>query len=127
MNFIIKFKKLFALLFWLWIALILTFTFIPNSPKMELQLKEDNLRLDYLLHFLVYFSLAILYLLWKANTYFKIKPNLIVYFLIGGLVLAIGSEFTQSLIPNRSFNPYDLISNVSGILFGVVAPKLLFK
>ena len=127
MEFILKNKKLFAWAFWIWVTIILYFTLIPNSIKMKIDVKDQSFRLDYILHFLVYFSLAILYLFWKADKYFKVKPKLIVYFLIGGLVLSGLSEYMQTFIPGRSFNLLDFYSNMAGIVVGVIAPKLVFK
>lgn len=93
---------------------------------MKAEFNDKSIRLDYLLHFMAYFSLAIFYLLWKANKYFNIKPHLLYSFLIGGFILAAGSEGIQSLIPGRTFNPYDFYANAAGIILGIIAPKILF-
>lgn len=127
MEFLLKNKKLFGLTFWIWIALIISFSIIPNGPKMQIEINENSFRLDYFLHFLVYFSLAILYLLWKADNYFNIISKHLVYFLIGGLILSGLSEYAQTFIPGRTFNPFDFYSNMSGIVLGVIVPKLIFK
>lgn len=127
MQFVLKNKKLFALAFWIWIAVILYFTLIPNSPKLKVDIKNQSFRLDYIIHFLVYFSLAILYMLWKADKYFKIKSKHLVYFLIGGLILSGISEYAQTYIPGRTFNPVDFYSNMAGIIVGMVLPALVFK
>jgi len=66
-------------------------------------------------------------LFWKADKFFKIKSSLLFYFFLGGLVLAGLSEYSQSLMPGRSFNPFDLFSNASGIIVGVFVPKLILK
>jgi hypothetical protein len=124
MEFLFKNKKIFALAFWFWIVIILYFTLIPNSIKLSLDVKDHTYRLDYILHFLVYFSLAILYLLWKADRYLKVKSIYLIYFLIGGLLL---SGLTESYIPGRTFNPFDFYSNFSGLVLGVIIPKLIFK
>ena len=127
MEFILKNKKTFAVAFWIWIVIIISFSVIPNGPKMQIDIKNNIYRLDYILHFLVYFSLAILYLLWKADKYFKVKPVLLLYFLIGGLILSGLSEYAQTFIPGRTFNPIDFYFNVSGVIAGIVAPKLVLK
>ncbi len=127
MEFVLKNKKLFALAFWIWIAVILYFTLIPNSPKLNIDIKNQSFRLDYILHFLVYFSLAILYLFWKADKYFKVKSKHLVYFLIGALILSGISEYAQTYIPGRTFNPIDFYSNIAGIVIGIIAPKLVLK
>lgn len=127
MDFLLKNKKLFAFAFWIWVGIILYFTLTPTSPKMKIDLKDQSFRLDYIIHFLVYFSLAIFYLLWKADNYFKVRSKHLVYFLIGGLILSGLSEYAQTYIPGRTFNPLDFYSNMAGIIIGVIAPKLFLK
>ena len=101
----------------MWAAAIMIISLIPNGPKMKIEIKDSIYRLDYFLHFLVYFSLAILFILWKADKYFKVKSILIFYFLIGGFILAGLSEYAQTFVPGRTFNPYDFYSNISGVLY----------
>ena len=127
MSFIQDNKKLFAIIFWIWVATIIFFSVKPHGPKMQITINESIYRLDYLLHFGVYFGLAVLYLLWKANNYFKLKPRLLIYFLIGGLILSGLSEYIQTYIPGRTFNPIDFYSNVSGIVAGIIIPKIVLK
>lgn len=126
MEIILKNKKLFAVLFWFWVALIIYFTLTPYNPKLKVEVNEQSFRLDYILHFLVYFGLAILYLLWKADNFFKLKTKYLVYFLITALIISGFSEYIQMYIPGRSFNPIDYYANAAGILAGVIAPKLFF-
>lgn len=127
MEFILKNKRLFAVLFWLWVALIAYFTLTPNNPQLKIDVKGQSFRLDYIMHFLVYFGLAILYLFWKADNFFNVKTKNLVYFLIIALILSGLSEYIQTYIPGRSFNPVDFYSNASGIIIGVIAPRLVFK
>ncbi len=127
MEYVLKNKKLFSFIFWLWVAIILYFTLTPNSPQMKVDVKEQSFRLDYILHFLVYFSLAILYLLWKAENFLNVKVKYLIYFLAGALILSGLIEYAQLYIPGRSFNPIDYLSNAAGIILGVVIPKILFK
>ncbi|MBU8892374.1 MAG: VanZ family protein [Bacteroidales bacterium] len=127
MEFVLKNKRLFAAAFWVWIAVILYFSLIPNSPKLNVVIKDQSFRLDYILHFLVYFSLAILYVLWKADNYFRIKPKYLIYFVTGALILSGISEYAQIYIPGRTFNPVDFFSNVAGITAGIIASKLVLK
>ncbi len=127
MEFILKNKKLFALTFWVWVTLIISFSIIPNGPKMQIEIKGNTYRLDYIIHFLVYFSLAILYLLWKADNYFNMNSKHLIYLLIGGLLLSGLSEYAQSFIPERTFNPFDFYSNMSGVIIGVITPRLVLS
>ncbi|MDK2978624.1 MAG: hypothetical protein PWP52_1338 [Bacteroidales bacterium] len=126
MDIIFRNKKFFGFIFWCWLILILLVSTLPGGPEMKAEFNDKSIRLDYLLHFIAYFSLAIFYLLWKANKYFNIKPRLLYSFLIGGFILAAGMEGIQSLIPGRSFNPYDFYANAAGIILGIIAPKILF-
>lgn len=127
MEFLLKNKKLFAILFWVWFVLILYFTLTPYSPKLKVEIKNQSFRLDYLFHFLVYFGLAILYLLWKADIYFHVKTKHLFYFFIAALFFSGLSEYAQTYIPGRSFNPIDFYSNTTGVLVGIFVPKLILK
>ena len=127
MEFVLRHKKLFAILFWIWVVLILYFTLTPNSPNMKIETKEDSFRLDYILHFLVYFSLAILYLLWKANRFLKVQIKSSIYFLAAALLLSGIAEYVQSYIPGRTLNPVDYYSNAAGIILGVLLPRLVLR
>lgn len=127
MKLIFKYKKLFGILFWTCILLIVFFSLVPNGPKMEMKIQKDSYQLDYFLHFSIYLSLSILYFLWKLNDDFKIKRPLVMYYLIGGLFLAISSEFIQQIIPNRTFNPMDLFYNVAGVFAGITLPLIILK
>lgn len=127
MNFILRNKKIFALIFWLWVAIIIFFTLTPSNLKLAIQIKTQTLRLDYFFHFMVYFSLAILYVLWKADNYLKIKPILLIYFLLSALILSGLGEYAQTYIPGRTFNPIDFYSNTAGIILGVIVPKFVLR
>lgn len=126
MDIIFRNKKIFGFLFWFWLILILIISIVPGGPEMKATFNNKSIRIDYFLHFVAYFTLAIFYLLWKANKYLHIKTHLLYSFLIGGFILAAGSEAIQSLIPGRTFNPYDFYANAAGIILGVIAPKMLF-
>lgn len=127
MEFILKNKKLFAFAFWIWVAIIVYFTLTPNGPNLNIEVKHQTYRLDYFSHFLVYFSLAILYLFWKADNYFNVKPKHLIYFLLAALIFSGLSEYIQEYIPGRTFNPNDFLSNAAGIIIGIVAPKVFLK
>jgi len=127
MEFLIKNKKWFAIIFWLWVVIILYFSLAPQTPQMKVEIEGKSFRLDYLLHFLVYFSLSILYLLWKADNFLNVKLKYLAYFLIVALIFSGLIEYAQLYIPGRTFNPIDYYSNASGIILGVAAPKALLR
>jgi VanZ family protein len=126
MEFILRNKRLFAILFWLWVALIFYFTLTPYNPDLKVEVNEQSFRLDYFFHFLVYLGLSVLYLFWKADSLFHIRKKYLVYFLITALLLSGLSEYAQTFIPGRTFNPVDFYANAAGILAGVAAPKIFF-
>lgn len=127
MEFVLKNKKRFAFLFWVWVAIILYFTLTPNSIRLKIEIHEENIRLDYLMHFFIYLSLAILYFFWKTDNNLNIKTKNIIYFLAAALFFSGLSEFAQAYIPGRTFNPVDFYSNATGLILGVVGPKMILK
>jgi VanZ family protein len=127
MEFLLKNKKLFAILFWFWVALIIYFTLTPNSPQLKIDVKEKSFRLDYIIHFLVYLSLAILYFFWKADNYLNIKTKHLILFLATALIFSGLSEYAQAYIPGRTFNPIDFYSNAAGVILGIIGPILVLK
>lgn len=126
MEFILKNKKLFAILFWIWVAIIIYFTVVPSNPELKIDIKEKSFRLDYMMHFIAYFGLSILYLFWKADNLLNVKLKYLIFFLVTALLLSGIGEYIQTYIPGRTFNPVDFYSNAAGIIAGIVAPRLVF-
>ena len=127
MEFLLRNKKLFTIAFWLWVLMIAYFTFTPQSPRLKFDIKEQSFRLDYLFHFAVYFGLAVLYFLWKADKNYRIKLRFLMSFIFAAILFSGLSEILQNSIPGRSFNPIDFYSNTVGIIAGIVTPKLISK
>ncbi|KAG2196557.1 hypothetical protein INT47_010396 [Mucor saturninus] len=72
---------------------------------------------DKILHFTIFFILAcFLYFIWNLS----VKRNLILATCLL-LILAIGSEFIQGLLPYRSFDIYDIAANLMGGVTGIIA------
>jgi VanZ family protein len=51
----------------------------------------------------------------------------IIFALIFGLVLAVGTEFGQSLVATRSTSMLDLLADVVGLFLGLVVYALLYR
>jgi len=126
MEFILKNKKLFAIMFWIWVAVITYFTVVPSNPEMKVEIHERSFRLDYIMHFIAYFGLSMLYLFWKADNFLNVKLKYLIFFLVTALFLSGLGEYIQTYIPGRTFNPVDFYSNAAGIIAGIVVPKLVF-
>jgi VanZ family protein len=110
-----------------WIIFIVTFSSIPSLPVLKIETKDSTIRLDYLIHFCVYGILAFLAYLNSSDNIFKL--NLRKYIIITTVVIlfAILDEFHQKLIPGRSFNLKDILSNFSGIIAALIFYLIVFR
>jgi VanZ family protein len=117
------YSKYFLLI---WIIFIVIFSSIPSLPTMKIQTHTSVIRLDYLIHFCVYGFLAFLAYLTYSDNHFKL--NLRKYIIITTVVIlfAILDEFHQKLIPGRSYNVKDILSNISGIIAALIICLIIF-
>ncbi|MCK5055844.1 MAG: VanZ family protein [Candidatus Aminicenantes bacterium] len=65
-----------------------------------------KIRLDYLIHFLEFFVLALFFILMSINNKSKLKPGNIFLYTILGVAAAFFLEVSQEIIPGRAFNIY---------------------
>ena len=79
-----------------------------------------NIRWDYLIHALLYIPMI------PLLSYYKVKMGTINIILIA-LILAISLEAIQYIIPWRTFNVNDLVSNILGVGIGFVFFKTIKK
>ncbi len=88
-----------------------------NRTKVELGFE---LRLDYFIHFCAYFGFYFLLIINRiiSKTTISLITFWKVFFLT--LSLAIGIEIIQLFLSYRTFNPFDLLANLSGIVFGAL-------
>lgn len=109
-----------------WVIIIIIVSSLPNIPTLKFHTSKSDIRLDYLIHFCEYGSLAFLAYLTFAK---RFRTTVKMFFLVTiGLVLfAVADEFHQKLIPGRSFNVGDIISNISGILAAMVFCVVTFR
>lgn len=77
------------------------------------------MRMDYLLHFLAYFTFGSLYVLWRGNRNFEIKSTELAILSAAAISFSILMEYLQLLIPGRSFNVVDMLYNMIGVICGV--------
>jgi len=99
--------------------LVIAMNFISLNPK-ESPLNDTfvlSFRLDYIVHFLVFF-------LWASLTRAAYRPHFsqnfsrAVLWVAAGLLLAVVSEGLQLFIPYRSFNINDIVANTIAVLIG---------
>jgi VanZ family protein len=102
---------------------IMLLSLVPLLNISNLSQTENlGVRTDYLIHFAVFFSLIISLKIWKSESFFS-KNKSFIPWLIASYLLAIVSETWQIVIPNRTFNPSDLASNLIACL---LATSLFF-
>jgi VanZ family protein len=121
-------NKLYRSIFWTGYLAVLITTFIPVAGelnKISIGPESFHIRLDHLLHLLVYFLICMYYLLGicKGITLFRREPLLKFILLI--VLLAIITEVVQLWIPDRAFNVFDMISNVAGLIAGMGVIKMV--
>jgi VanZ family protein len=114
-------RSLFAILFYTWLAALLVLTFYPNLPDLKIQVRHEWFRLDYIGHFGFYSGLIVIFFIWQAGWRARVPSRLIIMAVFGGSIIAVATEFSQLIIPGRSFNPIDMACNFAGILTGVIA------
>lgn len=125
---LLSFIRPFAIyLLILWIIAIIVVSSIPSIPVLKIQTGKSDIRLDYLIHFIEYGSLAILTYLSFSGKDFRISRSKYLILTICLILFAVADESHQAIIPGRTFNPKDLISNLAGIAGGLIFTTLVFR
>jgi len=110
-----------------WIIAIITVSSIPSIPVLKIHTQKADIRLDYLIHFLEYGSLAFLAYLSFAGKDFSVSALKYLILTVCLIIFALADESHQIIIPGRTFNPKDIISNIAGIICGLVLCVLVFR
>jgi glycopeptide antibiotics resistance protein len=104
-----RYRVLFGVYFFVLVVLV-----VVPLDGLEVSLADVfvlELRLDYLLHLLVFMPLMVL---WRLGF-----PRHSVWVIMGtGLLLAVGLEWIQYLLPYRSWNVNDAVANMAGVGLG---------
>jgi len=125
---LIQFFRPFAkYLFALWIVVIVVVSSVPSIPALKIHTPKADIRLDYLFHLLEYASLAGLAFLSFAGKEFRISAMKYLVITLCLMVFAVADESHQIFIPGRSFNPYDLLSNLAGVAAGLLFCVVVFR
>ena len=110
-----------------WMLIIITVSSIPKLPVMKIETEKGIIRLDYLIHFCVYGSLAFLAFMTYAGRSFRLSLKKYLIITIGLILFALADEFHQKLIPGRAFNLKDIYSNIAGNIAGLVFCVVVFR
>ena len=110
-----------------WLLIIIIVSSIPSIPTLKIHTAKAEIRLDYLMHFCEYGALAFLAFLSFTDNDFKLSYRKYFIITICLLAFALLDEFHQKLIPGRSFNPKDIMSNITGVLVGLLFCIIVFR
>lgn len=106
---------------------VLTVSSIPSIPTLKIHTDKADIRLDYIIHFIEYGILAFLVFLYFTGKDYQMSARKYILVTAGLIIFAVLDEFHQKLIPGRSFNIYDMVSNASGILGALVFSLIIFR
>jgi VanZ family protein len=121
------FQKLYRYLFWIGYFAVFIFAFIPiagSLSKVKLGPESFHIRLDQLLHFVVYFLICMYYLAGQQRGFSLFSENPLTKFILLLLLLAIVTELAQLWVPERAFNVFDMVANVGGVIIGLGVIKM---
>ncbi|MCK5465825.1 MAG: VanZ family protein [Bacteroidales bacterium] len=99
--------------------MLIIYMSVRPSPNEILKKHFFEIRMDYLLHFLAYFGLGSLYVIWRGNRHFQIRSAELAILTATAISFSILLEYIQLLIPGRAFNVVDMVYNVIGVICGV--------
>ena len=110
-----------------WILTIIIVSSIPNIPTLKIHTAKSEIRLDYMMHFCEYGVLTFIAFLSFAGKEFKISFSKVLLIAFSLIIFAVLDELHQKLIPGRSYNIKDIMSNVTGIVVVTVLVVIVFR
>ena len=115
-------KKTFPIIFIIYASLLLIVSVLPsfgelNKTKVELLFE---LRFDYFIHFCAYLGFYILLIISIISHQITFTSHNFRKIFIITLFLAAGTEIIQLFLSYRTFNPFDILSNLLGIAIGAL-------
>ena len=124
---IIRLRPIAKYLLIVWVFLIIYVSSAPSLPTLKIHTAKSVIRLDYLFHFFEYGVMASLAFLTFTGREFKMEWRKIALITVCLILFSFLDELHQKLIPGRTFNYKDLISNIIGIFGGMAFCVLLFR
>lgn len=109
-------------LFWGWLAFLFVLNVIPlgNEVNRSLSGHKFIFRLDYLVHLVSFAAYAGIFLYAKHKMLTVFRGQELLKFSAVVLSAAGLFESIQLGLPYRTFNPWDLVSNLAGAFIGIV-------
>jgi VanZ family protein len=116
-----KLAKLFwSAAFFGWTTMLLITSVVPTTGLEPEGGSKSNFRWDYPLHFIVFLILPLLFVYWRNSTRNVNRKSELGWFLLIGTIYAGFTEAIQLFIESRSFNPVDLLYNITGVIAGTI-------
>ena len=112
-------KPLWLALFLLCTVVLIGVALVPDSSRVMIDTGSD-FRWDYLEHLLAYFIFGSLFILWRSNANFMMKAVEMAILIAITCLFSLLTEYAQLLIPERTFNIYDMLYNLLGVLAGLL-------
>ncbi|HUX95912.1 MAG TPA: VanZ family protein [Bacteroidales bacterium] len=127
LRLISNFKPYSKYFFVAWLLIIMTVSSIPKLPTLKIETERGIIRLDYLIHFCEYASLAFFAFLTYAENFFRLGKKKYLIVTTGLILFALIDEFHQKYIPGRTFNMKDIYSNITGIAAALIFCIVVFR
>jgi VanZ family protein len=125
---LIEFLRPYArVIFIVWILTIMIVSSIPSVPTLKIHTAKTEIRLDYLMHFCEYGILAFMAFLTFTENELKINYRKLILITLCLIAFAVLDELHQKLIPGRSYNIKDILSNITGISGALIFYVLVFR
>ncbi len=110
LSYVLKIRKLWLILGWFWLLIIVTLSLISIPKIAELSIQH----VDKIEHSISYFVLMFLF----AQCY-TAKATRLGYALLF-VLLGVSLEFLQGYTATRQFEYADMIANTSGVILGLI-------
>ncbi len=115
--------RLYRFVFWAGYLAVLIVAFVPVAGELnriKIGPEAFKIRLDFLLHFAAYFLICMYYLAGMKHGLSLFSSNPLKKFILLILFMAVITEVVQLWVPQRAFNVFDMIANLTGVTLGMV-------
>jgi len=112
------FYRLITPLYYSLLLFLIVVSIFPANTVHDDELRGNSWRIDYFLHFFMFFILGWMTFLFALKNKLNKRKNILLFLVI--MLYAGVSEFIQVFIPGRSFNPIDLLLNEAGFIAGTI-------
>jgi VanZ family protein len=118
-----RIEKVHRYIFWIGYLLVFAESFVTlkvDLHKITFGGPSFKFHLDQIFHAIVYFLICMYFLFGEFLGLRLFKNNSFLKFLVVILVLATVTEGVQAVVPERSWNAFDWVANIVGIVIGVL-------